>query len=80
MLEVDQMQEIRDRIGMDEISVNVSLGKDSIATLWLCKQVFKKVHCLFFAQVPGRPRDERYMDYLSKKLDVEFFVLPHPNL
>ena len=74
------MREIREELNSDDIVVSLSLGKDSIATLYLCSLVFKNIYCMFGEQLPGRRVDVEYANYLRnffpKIKCIRFF--PHP--
>lgn len=59
------MQEIREIVG-PTIGLSLSLGKDSIASLILCNEVFDNIYCLFGEQLPTRSCDVKYANYLRK--------------
>jgi phosphoadenosine phosphosulfate reductase len=60
--------------------VMLSGGKDSLATLSLCKQVFPRVTCLYMYLVRGLRFIEDHLVRVTRQHDVEILFLPHPQL
>lgn len=60
--------------------VMVSGGKDSVASLAICRDVCKEVAAYFMYVVPGLGFQERYLTYLEAKFDVPIVRLPHWSL
>lgn len=63
--------------GINEVTVAVSGGKDSVAALALCKQHFAVVRAYFMFTVPGLSFQERYLGYLERKFEVDIWRVPH---
>lgn len=64
--------------GHESIIVGVSGGKDSLATLSLCTQVFPVVHGYFLYVVPGLECEERYLRIAEKRFGIDLIRLPSP--
>jgi phosphoadenosine phosphosulfate reductase len=63
--------------GIDSVIVGVSGGMDSVVTLDLCKQYFKTLRCYFMYVVPGIGFQERYLQFLERRYEVEIERIPH---
>lgn len=64
----------------DEVIVGFSGGKDSIVTLDLCCQYFKRVEAYFMYTVPNLEFQERSLRFYEHKYNIEITRLPHPDL
>lgn len=60
----------------DTICVGVS-GKDSLVTLDLCCKHFERVKAFFMYLVPDLAFQERYLDYLERRYQIQIVRLPH---
>lgn len=63
--------------GLD-VLVGVSGGKDSIVTLDLARKYAASVRGFFMYCVPGLGFQNRYLDYLSRRYEIEIDRVPHP--
>jgi len=71
----------RKAAGFDSsVLVAVSGGKDSLVTLDLCCQVFKKVEAFYMYLVPGIEVIERPLLAVTRKLGVRTHMVPHWDL
>lgn len=62
----------------DAVIVGVSGGKDSVAVLDVVREVgFPRVAAYFMYIVPGLSFQERYLEYLERRYDIEIIRLPH---
>lgn len=61
----------------DSVIVGVSGGKDSVATLDVCKQVFPNVAGYSMYFVKGLSFQERYLKYLENLFGLTLHRLPH---
>lgn len=73
---------VRDAVsrGIESVIVGVSGGRDSVATLDLCVKHFRVVRCYFMYVVPGIQFQERYLQMLERRYNVEIDRLPHYTL
>lgn len=67
-------------IGIKEIIVFFSTGKDSIATLDLCCSFIPKVVALYLYTVKGISFREKCLNWYAKKYGCEIQQLPFPDL
>lgn len=68
-------------LGIDQVIVGVSCGKDSIATLDLCHKHLSRVAAYFLYLVPGLSFQERYLSYLERRYaPLQILRLPHWSL
>ncbi len=76
------LEVVRDAVsrGIDSVIVGVSGGRDSVATLDLCVKHFRVVRCYFMYVVPGIQFQERYLQMLERRYDVEIDRVPHFTL
>lgn len=68
------------RLGIEELAVAVSCGKDSTAVLELCRPHFRRLAGFFMYFVRGISFQEQYLDYLSRRYDMEIIRVPHWSL
>lgn len=66
--------------GVDHVAVSYSGGKDSIAVLDLCSQVFPKVSAWFQYIVEGLEVEEVNLRFAEKRYGIEILRLPSPAL
>lgn len=70
----------RARAMTDEVIVGFSCGRDSLITLDLCHEYFRKVHAFFMFMVPGLSFQERTLGYAERRWGVKIERLPHWQL
>lgn len=64
-------------MSVTEIIVSLSLGKDSLATLDVCKRQFKRVEVFTMTWIPGwLSFQKRYAEYLEKRYNVTIYKIP----
>lgn len=69
------------RVESDGIIVFCSLGKDSLVTLDLVYQRFKRIVCVFMYFVPHLAHIDRWINWCKARYPkVEFMEVPHWNL
>jgi len=73
------LKEIR-AAGHDHVAVSYSGGKDSIAVLDLCSQVFPKVSAWFQYIVEGLEVEEVNIRFAERRYGIEMLRLPSPAL
>lgn len=64
-------------LGIREVAVAVSGGKDSIATLDLCHEYFDRVEAYFMYLVSGLSFQERYLRYIEHRYNLTIHRVPH---
>jgi len=74
------LERARDELGIKEIIVWFSGGKDALATLDLCSQYFKRVVPVFMYTVPGLSFQEKMLQYAERRYGVSVIRMPHWNL
>lgn len=62
------------------VSVGVSCGRDSLATLDLCKTAFANVSAYFMYLVPGLSFQEQMLGYLERRYEVKILRVPGVGL
>lgn len=68
------------KLGIESVIVGVSGGRDSVATLDLCVKHFRAVRAYFMYIVPGIQFQERYLQMLERRYNVEIVRVPHFTL
>jgi phosphoadenosine phosphosulfate reductase len=64
----------------DHCVVGFSGGKDSIVTLDLCTQHFKRVDAFFMYLVPELGFQERFLTYVEKRYGIAILRVPHNSM
>lgn len=64
----------------DRCVVGVSGGKDSVAVCDLLHGAGVRLSGFFLYAVPGLSFQQRYLDYLRRRYDMEIVEWPHPDL
>jgi phosphoadenosine phosphosulfate reductase len=64
-------------MGIREVAVAVSGGKDSVAVLDVCCKNFQRVEAYFMYFIPDLSFQEKYLQYLENRYGIRILRLPH---
>jgi phosphoadenosine phosphosulfate reductase len=66
-----------EQAAVNEVIVALSVGKDSLATLDVCAQRFRKIHAYFMYLVKGLRFQEVTLEWVERKYNIEVLRVPH---
>jgi len=71
---------VRDEMGIKEVLIGFSGGKDSMVVLDLAKQIFERVECFFLYWVEDLQCEQTFLSYARKQWDVKIHQLPSHHM
>lgn len=64
-------------MGITDVGVAVSCGRDSVVTLDMCKEHFSRVEGFFMYVMNDLQFQQKYLRYLERRYDMKILQVPH---